>query len=174
MIDCQNTVSCSADVAGAETGEPASGGGAAAKLKFMDQFANRGCVAPRRTMKNFVWLRVRPGATTLRPLSWIWPFEPVHSMGWANLRAWGTSQLVHSGHAESIWKRAIRWSSQRPDPLCTEEVEAPDVHRSAVILLSLLVAGVRFEHVARAAAGQYELRVPAQLDAVTLEKLPRK
>ena len=40
-----------------------------------------------------------------------------------------------------------------------------------MILLPLLVAGVRFEHVARAASGQDELRDAAQLDAVDLEKL---
>ena len=40
-----------------------------------------------------------------------------------------------------------------------------------MVLLPLLVAGVRFEHVARGAAGLYELHVPTQLDAVGRKKL---
>ena len=82
MIDCQNTVFCSADIVGAEAGEPVAAGGAAAKSKSMDQFANRGCGSPRKTMKNFVRVSVWPGATTLRPLSWMWPIELAHSVGY--------------------------------------------------------------------------------------------
>ena len=50
------------------------------------------------------------------------------------------------------------------------EVETPDVHRLPMIRLDPLVRGIRFEHVARAAARHHKLRLPEQLDAVRFQE----